>query len=81
MKAILEFDLNDLDDRMAHLRCVKAEDMALALWEIRYNLKKRLQFRIEDKEFEDQHQLLDKCLELIQDEFDNNNILIDDLIR
>jgi len=34
MKAKLEFDLDDFDDKMAHNRCVKATDMALVLWEI-----------------------------------------------
>jgi hypothetical protein len=34
MKAKLEFDLNDRDDQMAHLRCVKSLDMAIALWKI-----------------------------------------------
>ena len=34
MKGILEFDLNDLDDVMAHKRAVLALDMALALYEI-----------------------------------------------
>ena len=33
MKAKLEFDLNDSDDMMAHMRCVKSLDMALAMWE------------------------------------------------
>ncbi len=33
MKAVLKFDLNDEDERMAHFRCVKALDMALAMWE------------------------------------------------
>lgn len=33
MKAILEFDLLDVDDEMAHSRCVKATSMAFALWE------------------------------------------------
>ena len=32
MKAKIEFDLNDLDDNMAHMRCVKSLDMALAMW-------------------------------------------------
>ena len=35
MLAKLEFDLSEPDDRQAHLRCVKALDMALALWGIR----------------------------------------------
>jgi D-alanyl-D-alanine dipeptidase len=34
MKATLEFNLDEPHDRMAHTRCVKATDMALALWEI-----------------------------------------------
>lgn len=37
MKARLEFDLNDFDDRMAHERCVKATDMAFVLWELTTN--------------------------------------------
>lgn len=37
MKATLEFDLEDYDDRMRHLACVKAGDMALALWDMLYN--------------------------------------------
>ena len=40
MEATLKFNLNDPDDKMAHLRCVKSLDMALALWEIGTNLKK-----------------------------------------
>ena len=34
MKAILEFDLTDKDDREEHLRCVKSLDMALAIGDI-----------------------------------------------
>lgn len=32
MKAILTFNLDDGSDAMAHFRCVKALDMALAIW-------------------------------------------------
>lgn len=32
MKAHLTFNLDDHDDSMAHMRCVKALDMALAMW-------------------------------------------------
>jgi len=45
MKATLEFDLNDADDKMAHIRCVKATDMALVLWEIQMNLNKNMNDR------------------------------------
>ena len=33
-KATLEFDLNDHDDKMAHLRAVKSTDLALSLWDM-----------------------------------------------
>jgi len=34
MKAKLKFDLNDPEERMQHMRCTKALDMAIALWDI-----------------------------------------------
>jgi len=40
MKAKLIFDLNEPDEAMAHLRCVKALDMALAMWTFTGKLRK-----------------------------------------
>lgn len=37
MKATLTFNLDDGDDALAHLRCVKATDMAMLLWELQTN--------------------------------------------
>ncbi len=34
MKAILEFNLDEGDDKAAHLRAIKALDMAIALWDM-----------------------------------------------
>ena len=34
MKATLEFDLDEGQDKTAHLRCVKAVNMAIALWDM-----------------------------------------------
>lgn len=39
MKAVLKFDLNDEDERMAHFRCVKALDMALAMYAFAESLR------------------------------------------
>ncbi len=41
MKAILEFDLSNQEEKKEHYRCVKSLDMALALFEIQMNLRKR----------------------------------------
>ena len=34
MKAILEFDLNDPDDRRQHRMAVEASDMSIFMWEV-----------------------------------------------
>jgi hypothetical protein len=33
MKATLEFNLDEQDDQMAHLRAIKSVDLALVLWD------------------------------------------------
>lgn len=45
--AILKFNLDDPDDRMAHLRCLKAEEMALAIWEFMGNTRRTLERKTE----------------------------------
>lgn len=70
MKAILEFDIDNPDDKMAHMRCVKALDMALALHEIAYNLH---------REFEDSGVIEEFRAKIFQ-ELESHNINIDELI-
>lgn len=71
-KAILEFDLDNPEDRMAHFRCVKSLDMACVLFEITRNLKKKCEHICDGLEsdsdkydgvyvvFQQLHQLLDE---------------------
>lgn len=81
MEAILKFNLDDFDDRIAHTRCVKALDMALALWEIRYNFRKNCENYLEhtDKEM-DKYEVLEFLMDKLNDVFEENNINVDDLI-
>ena len=44
MKATLDFDLDNPDDRMAHMRAVKSLDMAIVLFELQTNLKKKCEY-------------------------------------
>jgi len=37
MKATLEFNLDDHDDKQNHLRCVQATNMASFIWELKHN--------------------------------------------
>ena len=78
-KAKLEYDLNDFDDRIAHLRAVKSLDMALALWEITHNTKKGLEWTMEGKDI-DKYEALEMVYEKIYEILEEHNIKMDDLI-
>jgi len=78
-KATLEFDLNDSDDMIAHLRAVKSLDMAMALWEIVHNTKKGLEWSMEDKEI-DKYDALELVYQKIHEILDEHNINTDELI-
>jgi len=79
-KAILEFDLNDPDDRMEYMRCNKSLDMALALWELSYNTKKGLGYSMEGKEM-DQYETLEFVFERIYEIINDHNINLDEIMR
>jgi len=49
MKAILEFNIDEPDDREAHLRAVKALDMALVLEDIFQELRKDWKYSDDEK--------------------------------
>jgi hypothetical protein len=78
-KAILEFDLNDPDDTMAHLRAVKSLDMALVLWEMLYNTKKRICSEIEFDKI-DAYSAVDKIFEKFHEEMNERGINLDELV-
>ncbi len=79
-KGILEFDLNDFDDALAHKRAVKSTDMAMALWEIVHNTKKGLEWSMEGKEM-DKYDALEMVYEKIYEILNDNNINTDELIN
>lgn len=83
-KATLEFNLDDSDDRMAHLRAIKSTDLALVIWEFEYNLRKRVERELESKEFKNEevsnYDVIDICMENVIRTIRDHNIDIDDLI-
>lgn len=78
MKATLEFDLNDVDDKMAHMRAINATNMANVLWEIQMNLNKSAYRKIEALEAEgsklDAYDGKQIVLDLIQELMEENGI-------
>lgn len=81
-KGILKFDLNDFDDRMAHLRAVKSLDLSMAIWDI-LQLRKTMERRFENTEntnndvFDGIDAMGDGILEIL----DDHGIKIDDLVN
>lgn len=78
-KAILEYDLNDVDDMYAHKRAVKSLDLALALWDITHNTKKGLEWSMEGKEM-DKYEALEMVFDKICEIISEHSIDLDDLI-
>lgn len=78
--AILKYDLTDSDDRMGFLRATKSLDMAMALWEMTYNVKKKMQSQVENENldaYDAVEKVFDKFWEIIKD----HDINIDSLIE
>lgn len=84
MKAVLEFDLNDFDDKIAHLRAVKATELALVLWQLVYNSKKGIEYFIEGEEMKGKklsnYEVLDEVYKRLYELLEENHIIIDELV-
>lgn len=82
-KAKLIFDLSDPDDAKEFNRVSRSIDMAMAIWEVTHNLRKRIERELESKNAEEsQYDLLNEIFLKISEVFiDDYNINIDDLIE
>jgi hypothetical protein len=77
MKATLTYNLDDEDDRKAHLRSLKSLDMTLALFKILYTLPRELRDeRREDPYNEGVNEVFQKIVHILTE----HNIELDDLI-
>jgi hypothetical protein len=74
MKAILEFDLENPEDRMSHLRCVKSLDMACFIWELKHNFWRKWKH-------DESNLTLESYKEAMCSLIEEHNINIEDLIE
>jgi len=83
-KAKLEFDLNDLDDRLEYERVVKSTDMSFLLFDVVYNYKKNLYWEFEKLEEKGEtpsvYDGIDAVLDKIVSEMNEKGIILDKLI-
>jgi len=79
MKAKLTFDLDDIDDKMAHERCIKSTDMALVLWEIITNSYRGLTNGYDEDD--SYHKGVDAVYEKLRELMEEHDINPHNLIR
>jgi hypothetical protein len=81
--ALIKYDLSDQDDRMEFQRANKSFDMAMMLWELMYNYKKKFYRQLEtDAESTDsEYELIDSIFKSIHELAEEHNINIDELIN
>lgn len=79
MKAILKFNLEFPDEQKAHLRCVKATDMAIVLFDLLCNARKTISHKHQDAS-EDFMEGVEVVMDHIRELCETQNINIDELI-
>ena len=82
MEAILKFNLDNPDDKIEHMRCVKATDMAIVLFEITHNLKRTLESRFESQpQPRDEFDGIEETFSEIYKLMDEHGINLNELIQ
>ena len=79
MKAILEFDLNEQEDIVAHKRATKALDMALALWDIDHYL--RTQVKYNEALTQEAQDAFESAQERFYEILNERNVSIDEILQ
>ena len=79
-KAILEFDLNDPDDRINHKQCIEAGNMASVIWDFVHNSKKTMEWTLDEKVDLDRYEVLDMVYDRFYLLLEENNVNIDELV-
>lgn len=80
MKAILEFNLDDPEDKMSHLRCVKATEMMITLWEMDQHLRSITKYAPDSTSQETYDELV-KVREMLREIMGDNGITFEGLIE
>jgi len=75
-KAVITWNLNDFDENQDFKRCIKSNDMARLLWELKHNAYKECSCKVDETDEDDFHVIF----EHINNLFEEYNVDIDDLI-
>jgi hypothetical protein len=79
-KAILKYDLTDVDDRMSHMRAVKSLDMMMVLWDIDQELRSLTKYAPDHMPTEEYDAYL-KVRDLLREKMNDYDINFDTLMQ
>ena len=79
MKAILEFNMDEFDDVVAHKRAVKSLDVLLVLYDFDQHLRSELKYNetLTDEQYEKLDKLRDKLYEIMNE----RSVSLDELLN
>lgn len=80
MKATFVFDMNDSEDMMDHKRMSNALGMALVLWELKVNVKKKMEYILDTDNLSGQ-ETLDRVFEMIGELMEDQGLNMENLIQ
>ena len=81
MKAVIEFDLTDTEDKNRFKRCGKSLEMAIVIFEFLYNIRKRVERILDHDEKIDSYKTLDIVYDKFRELLEEQHIDIDDLME
>lgn len=79
MKAILEFNMDEFDDVVAHKRAVKSLDVLLVLYDFDQHLRSELKYN--ENLTDEQYEKLDKTREKLYEIMNERNVSLDELLN
>jgi len=79
-KAILKYDLTDVDDRMSHMRAVKSLDMMMVLWDLDQELRSLTKYAPDHMPTEE-YDAYSKVREMLYQKMNEHNLDFDDLLQ
>jgi len=79
-KAILKYDLTDMDDKMSHMRAVKSLDMMLTLWDLDQELRSLTKYAPDDMPTEEYEAYI-KVREMLHQKMNEYNLDFDNLLQ
>lgn len=79
MKAKLEFDLDNFDDREAHMRCVKSLNLCLVLFDLDQELRKEVKHASDETAVE-YIVGMDKARMMLRELMEKHNIDLEELM-